>query len=332
MAFHFLNYVGSLLRFMLRVLRYRSVESNGRQFLLDYAVAKGGQFSDKLVKEASKRIAIQQLFINDTISLMYGRLTNPAEQHSNRLYFILSSVYDDLMDELGVDLKDLDAMVYHPRQYRSERFYEQALVDTHIQLLDAVRHSDAYAHVIDAIHQAQLDSLNQKGGNLDAPALIDIARRKGGGSLLMCRHYIDFPLHEVLDACWYELGGVIQLSNDLFDVYKDRKEGIDTFVLRSDGIESIRRMYDEQVNRFIDAMKRLNVDQHRKQTCFNVLSLIPALGYVALRQLASVCDEQGKIPDPATLERRLLITDMEKWSNRTYWVTTSYRLSKALKN
>ncbi|MBM3444712.1 MAG: hypothetical protein FJX83_06965 [Bacteroidetes bacterium] len=327
MSFPFFSYAGSVLRFLMRAAPYTRVESGGKQFLLNYAREHNGSFSDKLIKEASKRIAIQQLFINDTIALLYGRTTNEPEQHLNRLYFVLSSVYDDLMDELGVDLNDLHAMVYHPESFRSNRFYEQALVDTHQQLLEAVRFQDEYKQVVNAIHRAQMDSLKQKNGGLGFDALVDIARRKGGGSLLMCRHYIDLPKGEVLDACWFELGGVIQLSNDMFDVYKDHQEGIDTFVSRADSCAAVRKAFEDQVKRLIQAFALLDADESKKRACFVVLSLIPALGYVALRQVESVCDRDGRLPDLKKVERKRLITDMEKWGNIRYWLESSYLLS-----
>ena len=58
-----------------------------------------GKFDQKTLEKVVKRYSIQQHFINDSFSSLYGRNNNVNEKERNLLYFIMVSVYDDFFDD-----------------------------------------------------------------------------------------------------------------------------------------------------------------------------------------------------------------------------------------
>ena len=101
------------------------------------------------------------IIINDSITNFEDRTTNTKERENNKLYFILASLYDDLMDEHIVSQSVLNEMFLHPEKANPNSFSETVLIDTHLKLLSRVYHKEAYQRVLNNIHQAQIDSLEQ---------------------------------------------------------------------------------------------------------------------------------------------------------------------------
>jgi len=119
-----------------------------------------------------------------------------------------------------------------------------------LNLLKRVKNINEYKATLSNVHQAQKDSLKQFDQNISKEEIVDITLRKGGYSLLMCRHYIDLPISNELDKAWYQLGGIIQITNDIYDIHKDLQEGICTLPNSIKNVEEIELLYKNLVTNF----------------------------------------------------------------------------------
>lgn len=124
-----------------------------------------------------------------------------------------------------------------------------------------------------------------------------------------------YPYLPEADATWYALGGVIQLTNDLYDIYKDMQEGIITLAIRARQHEVIYALFHKHAQALNESIRKLPVTNSHKSDLSIILNVIAAFGYVALDNLARL---QGNKALPAfeTLARKELIIDMEKNANR----------------
>ena len=145
---------------------------------------------------------------------------------------------------------------------------------------------------------------------------MSITTRKGGFCLLMCRHYSDTPYLSEADATWYALGGLIQLTNDLYDIYKDIQEGIITLAVRAKQYEGIYRLYHQHAQALNDSIRKLPVKNLRKNDLSIILNVVSAFGYIALDNLGRLQGNNPSLPAFESLARKELIIDMEKNSNR----------------
>ncbi|MSP07657.1 MAG: hypothetical protein EXR15_03265, partial [Chitinophagaceae bacterium] len=73
-----------------------------------------GKFSPTTFKKIKKFQGIQQYIINDSFANFENRATNTKERENNKLYFVLASLYDDLMDENIVSQTVLNEMFLNP--------------------------------------------------------------------------------------------------------------------------------------------------------------------------------------------------------------------------
>ena len=287
-----------------------------------------GKFDKKTLEKIVKRYSIQQHFINDSFSSLFGRNNVEKEKERNLLYFIMVSVYDDFFDDKTLTIDEIDSIFYHPETFNPQTFFEKVFIYTHIRLLNDVADKAQYFKDFEGLHIAQKDSLEQFNPNVTDEALLSITTRKGGYCLLMCRHYLDTPYLPEADASWYALGGVIQLTNDLYDIYKDMQEGIITLAIRAKQYEAIYALYHSHATALNDTIRQLPVTKNRKSDLSIILNVIAAFGYVALdnlKRLQANNSNNSILPAFDTLARKELIIDMEKNSNRFKLLKFTYQ-------
>ena len=284
-----------------------------------------GKFDQKTLEKIVKRYSIQQHFINDSFSSLYGRNNNVNEKERNLLYFIMVSVYDDFFDDKTLTLDQIDSIFYHPEEFAAQTFFEKVFIYTHARLLNDVADSTQYFKDYEGLHIAQKDSLEQFNPTVTDEALLSITTRKGGYCLLMCRHYLDTPYLPEADATWYALGGVIQLTNDLFDIYKDMQEGISTLAIRAKQYEAIYALYHKHAEALNESIRKLPVTNSRKTDLSIILNVIASFGYVALDNLARLQANNTYLPAFESLARKDLIIDMEKNVNRFKLLKFTYQ-------
>ncbi len=241
---YFIIYSYHIVKLLARMLFGLALsEIKADKLLKNIELQFNGKFAPTTFKKIKKFQGVQQLIINDSFANFENRTTNTKERENNKLYFILASLYDDLMDENIVSQAVINEMFLHPEKANPNSFSETVLIDTHLKLLSRVYNKEAYQKVLNNIHQAQTDSLEQLKNDISLERILSITERKGGYSLLMCRHYIQISANEVIDNCWYQLGGMIQMTNDLYDIYKDAMAGIHTFANTQNEFEKIRDQY-----------------------------------------------------------------------------------------
>ncbi len=90
----------------------------------------------------------------------------------------------------------------------------------------------------------------QHPGNAGVAEIERITAEKGGFSVLMFRRVLAHPLTEPEQEALFQFGYLVQLCDDVFDLWHDRKAGIVTlathFAERND-VESLRQLFEKQV-------------------------------------------------------------------------------------
>ena len=326
---YFIIYSYHIVRLLARMLFGLTLSENKADKLLKIIELQfNGKFAPTTFKKIKKFQGIQQYIINDSFAKFENRTTNTNERENNKLYFVLASLYDDLMDEDIVSKEVLNQMFLNPAHAKPKSFNEAVLIDTHLKLLSRVYNKEAYQRVLNNIHQAQIDSLEQLKSDISLDRILSITERKGGYSLLMCRHYIEMSNNENIDNCWYQLGGMIQMTNDLYDIYKDTVAGIHTFANTQNEFDKIRDQYISQIHKYKTSVEKLDYDDSKKLTFQIKLSLIPALGFVALENLKQLQGKGDNLKPFKEYPRKDLIVDMEKVKNIIKLIKFSYQIAK----
>ena len=136
-------------------------EKMGIKYLSELELKFNGRFEEKIFKKVVKLNSILQNFVCNSFSLLHDRVNNEVELQRNLLYFLTTALYDDIIDGQKMSTSALDAMFYNPESARPINFEESVLVYIHLQLINQVPDKRAYWDVIDKIHIAQKDSIQQ---------------------------------------------------------------------------------------------------------------------------------------------------------------------------
>lgn len=285
----------------------------GESYLSAIEAKFGGKFEETVYKKVVKYQSLQYQFVTLNFTKLYSIKSTELDKINNIKYIVMTALYDDLIDNKKISEADLNEMFYYPEKVNPNNFNERVLVAMHLDLLNQVQDKNAYWKVIEAIHIAQKDSVKQFDANTNIEQIIDITRRKGGYTLVMCRHYLMNSIVNNSDDCWYALGGLIQMTNDLFDTYKDtQEEGIHTFANKLQTVDEIKDVYLNQVNIFKQSIINLPVTRFKKIQFSIYLSIISAFGEIALNQLKQLQGKSTSLPNFRSIPRKKLIVDMEK--------------------
>ncbi len=307
------------------LLNLKLTEKKGFSVVREFELKFEGKLGARAAKKAAKFQSVQQIFINDAFSSLIGRRTNDYERYSNKLYFIAAGLYDDIIDQKSMSEQTLSELFEHPEMAKPTNFNAIVLIDALARLSERVKYPKAYQQAFLGIRKAQKDSLKQFDKTIVEETILDITLRKGGYSLLMCRHYIDLPPATELDDCWYLLGGVIQMTNDLYDIHKDLCEGIYTFANTTKDYQTTLENFNKRVSAFKISIEKLPFSKGQKDTLLIRLSVIPAFGYIALENLKRIQGDKRQLPPLMGLERKELIIDMEQFSNMIKLIRYTYK-------
>ena len=325
--FKYINYIFTILSDAL--LNFNKTKRRTILIMNEFEQKYDGKFSKTLIEKTSRYEAIQQIVINDAFTKLVGRKTNTFERVSNKLFFILTFLYDDIMDEKILTENELNDLLENPLNNPHPIFEAKVLVDIHLQLLQRAKQPEKYKSTILAIHKAQKDSLIQFNDQVTPSELLDIVMRKGGYSFLMCSLYIDLPISEEMDKCWYQIGSMLQFIDDMYDIYADQQEGIYTYANTSNKFSTLEDTFVTMVEQLKETIKSLPFQENKKEQLLIQLSIIPAFGYLALDNFNQLMDKNGYFKNFTEYPRKSLIIDMEKMGNIRRLIAKSYKISNS---
>ncbi|MGF7233085.1 MAG: hypothetical protein ACQR30_17145 [Arachidicoccus sp.] len=133
---------------------------------------------------------------------------------------------------------------------------------------------------------------------------------------MLCSLYLDDIASELEQHCWYQIGEMIQLNDDLFDIYQDCSDKIATLPNRMQDAYAFHKFFIELFNNIKKEISLLPYPHKAKQSLNNSLTGICSIGLVAIRRLQKIQMASPALPDLKTLSRNKLIIDMEKITNR----------------
>ncbi len=282
----------------------------------DYGVKIGNAVKQKSIIS----YAIYTPIVCDAFMQLHGRYTNRAEKTRLVYYFVMASMYDDFFDNHILSVSEIEALTFSGDDYTPKSADEYLIRAIHRFLLNEVQQKQAYPGLFHDMFTAQKDSLQQFDATVTAGTLLSITHRKGGFAVLMCYFYMDVAGSTAEKNCWYILGTIIQMINDLFDTYKDSRAGIYTFANHFGSVAAIQQAYEKQVQLLKKEMRLIAATGKQKQLFNYTMAAVYCLGFLAIEQLQQIEERLGVLPNFTTLSRKDLIIDMEKYSNRKRWI------------
>ena len=271
----------------------------------------GLQLDDQLKKRIWS-YTLQSAATNRWFTDLRGYKTTKKEQKAAIYLGAYTPVYDDLVDDQTMNHDDIESL--QNNQHAGNIHY--ALIWLLYKKLEThLPKNEQFKHYFQLSGQAQTASLQQlKKERLNWDDLQKITFDKGGYATLLYRSILENEIDTKEVKAIYQLGAALQLVNDVFDVFKDHQQGLQTCITNTIDINIPSGIFEEKVNTCITAFHDLPYSQIHKERLLWKIKVMLSRGYVCFDQLKALPGALYEF-SPANYSRSQLICDMERMKN-----------------
>jgi len=252
--------------------------------------------------------------VGEGFCTLRGEKMTHTERLASTYQGALTGLYDDFFDKSGFKHEEIKSMMADPHSYLPssslEKLFIHFLKKVHANLDDKT----LFNHYFDKVFTAQVQSKKQLG-DPGWDVIKDITFDKGGSSLLFYRSVFQHEYREGEEEAFFRVGSLMQLGNDIFDVYKDSRAGIKTLPSVCTQIEDVRQVFISQLNMSISIVEKLAYEKKDIKRYINKLLLGISRCFVALDQLERLQKKSGDRFRPLEHSREESVCDMEKPAN-----------------
>lgn len=287
-----------------------------------------GKFDDRTFNKIIFYYSLKVPAICDAFLHLYNTTTQRDECERLIHYFICSSVFDNFFDREELTDEEIYNITFNSKNWQSKNFNERIALHSHLLLIDFVKNKEEYFEILKKEYDVQVLSRHQFEATISNEEIKKITVEKGGNAVLLTSYYLNHQATEQEKVVWYKLGCVIQFVNDLFDIYRDLQNGLQTIPNRLTTIDEFKNYYLSLVQDVKKSIQNIDVKKSRKLVLKISAMGICALGIIAVEQLEKLQAQHNHNLSLKTLPRKDLIVDMEKMTNLWKWVKVVYKLSK----
>lgn len=227
----------------------------------------------------------------------------------------LTGLFDDFFDKKEISDSHIQKLIINHNEKDAEDAHERLFVRFYNTALENIDHPDLFMKYVNKVFELQVLSRRQKLSDITEQEIANITYAKGGYSLLFYRGALENVPSQTEEKALYTLGSLLQLENDLFDVYKDWRDDIKTLVTTETDIRNLRVRYFSQMESMTGLIRQMPLPEKKINIFLRFISLVVFRGIVCLDQLESKQKSTNNIFSLSQYKRKDLICDMEKENN-----------------
>lgn len=227
----------------------------------------------------------------------------------------LTGLFDDFFDEKEKPLEEIHEMLQRPETCKGTSSHDKLFLCLYSKTLTHCANIHLLKENAKPVIDVQIKSKEQTKQNLKLTTIKKLTMDKGGYSLLFYRAAFTETATQAEQKMYYLLGGVGQLENDIFDIYKDRENGIQTLATASTYIPALREQYVELMRETQALVSDMHFSKRSKKNFLRFISLIMCRALVCLDFLEEAQETTRGIFQLHNYTRRQLICDMGKFAN-----------------
>lgn len=226
----------------------------------------------------------------------------------------LAGYFDDLIEQpLTIPLHQ--PSVQQLGEHTDTRGIAAKLLAHITQGLDAEQSPHFYKY-LDRVFQAEMAA---KCLDLQAVTPEEIEKNsaeKGGASVLLFRSVLSHALSQEEAVAMFEFGALIQISDDIFDLWHDLQNGqntLATYWATQKNIPLLKNKWEQQLHITQNALRFCPYPIQAIQTSLYVLHYLNSITQVCLAHYLHISDSDGTLP---LHDRAKMVVDMAKWRTR----------------
>ena len=228
----------------------------------------------------------------------------------------ISGLLDDLFDDPEKQANHLEKFILQPESLKPMNSYEALLL--HFYLL-GLKHSvnpGILKKQALQVFRSQQQSKDQQNPGNSRQEIQDITYAKGGASFIFYRLCLNNSLQEEEEKLLFHLGGLMQLGNDIFDVWEDHQTGTKTAATLCTDIPELRREFINEMNLSSKLARKTNFRKDLVEKFLRSTSLGLSRVLVCLDQFEKLQFSSGNQFLIEKYSREQMICDMQRPENQ----------------
>jgi hypothetical protein len=223
-----------------------------------------------------------------------------------------TGLFDDFFDKDKLPDSYIKSLIDDPFTAKGNNTKEKLFLKFYRIALENSRNPELVKEYSFKVMEAQIGSRKQTQPTIETEEIKEITFFKGGISLLFFRSALnDVPNQKESDLI-YKAGSLIQLENDIFDIYKDQVDNIKTLATTATNIHKLRTIYKTLFHEVIDLLKQSDFENRNKNIFLMMLTSLVSRGFVCLDVLEKNEKLTNGVFEIKNYTRGQLICDMEK--------------------
>ncbi|MBS4057489.1 MAG: class 1 isoprenoid biosynthesis enzyme [Bacteroidales bacterium] len=223
-----------------------------------------------------------------------------------------TGLFDDFFDKHHLPKDYILDLLRQSRDLIVTNANEQLFLNLYGKALEHAANPDLVRTYSLKIFESEVLSEKQLNPEIDIHEIKRITLEKGGVSLLFYRSGMDAAISDEEKVLFFHLGGLLQLENDIFDIYKDHRDGIKTLATTATKIEPLRVTYTTLTDQVIRYVHETAFSEKNKRQFIDIMLIIIGRGFVCLDMLARNEKSSNNVFSIDSYSRKDLICDMEK--------------------
>lgn len=295
----------------------RFIASHLEKELFNYKVSNDGSLEEKEFRKITQYYALGVPgVLGEALAVLRSKPLTARERLCLSYLGGISGLLDDLFDDPQKEVSHLKEFILHPEKMKPANSHEDLLLNFYQKGLNFTSHPEKLKQQAVKVFEAQVQSTSQKIGTISQAITGMITRAKGGESFLFYRLCMEHPLRQAEKNLLYHLGGLMQLGNDIFDVWEDHKEGTVTEASTCTDIEKLRKTFDDRLKETFILAEKTSYSKENIKKFLRMTTLALARVYVCLDQFLQLQHSSENIFRPEKYSRKQLICDMQKPGNQ----------------
>ncbi|MEI6752173.1 MAG: class 1 isoprenoid biosynthesis enzyme [Paludibacter sp.] len=227
----------------------------------------------------------------------------------------ITGLFDDFFDKKNLPESRIRELIDNNQKTKPENSNEQLFMQLNGLAYENCTNKDEYTRYFNNVFDGQVLSKKQQSANIEKPEIKEIIFYKGGVSMMLYSCALSQNLSEADKKIIFKLGSIGQLENDIFDVFKDFKEGIKTLATEETKINNLRETYSALIAEIFQLVRETSHSQKNQQKFLRILALVLCRGYVCLEYLERNEKKTGNTFIISAYSKKDLTCDMEKPSS-----------------
>lgn len=267
--------------------------------------------------------------LGEALCILRGKVMTHQERLALTYQGAMTGLFDDFFDKEKMTDDTVKAFMETPELIKGNNKRQKLFLEFYKKALQYSHNPELMLHYLRKVHDAQIESKKQADREmLSKDEIKRITIDKGGMSVLFYRSVLFNQISKEEEDTLYQMGGLMQFGNDIFDIYKDCLSHIDTLMTTAKKVNDIRIQFREMMESSFASVYQTQYAHKNIRKFHRLFSMsLCARCFVCLDQLEKKEKQSGNIFTPYQYNRQELVCDMDKgknkWRSITYFIKTS---------